>query len=152
MRQPIGGVAEYASGPLAMHARATVALAGREEVIGINGNTRILGPAGQTLASGARGLLAEPSNSGRHDGGGFSVVPEVCVGVGYRFNDHLTATVGYTFLYWSQVARPGDQIDRGLNIQPLNFPGQIGPPRPAFALHETDFWAQGIDVGLEFRY
>jgi hypothetical protein len=64
MRQPIGGVAEYASGPLAMHARATVALAGREEVIGINGNTRILGPAGQTLAVGPRSLLAEPSNSG----------------------------------------------------------------------------------------
>jgi hypothetical protein len=57
----------------------------------------------------------------------------------------VTATVGYTFLYISSVVRPSDQIDRSVNIAPPNT-------RPAFSFHATDFWTQGVNLGLEIRF
>jgi hypothetical protein len=64
--------------------------------------------------------------------------------------------VGYSFLYLSSVVRPGDQIDRVLNVTRIpNFvPGAVpsGPLRPMPLIHDTDFWAQGINFGVEFRF
>jgi hypothetical protein len=60
--------------------------------------------------------------------------------------------VGYSFIYWSRVARAVDQIDRDVNItqQP---PGPfVGAPRPEFILRTTDFWAQGLNFGLEWKF
>jgi hypothetical protein len=61
--------------------------------------------------------------------------------------------VGYNFLYWSNVIRPGNQVDRVINpnlLPPAN--GLGGPNRPTFEFHGSDFWAQGVSFGLEFRY
>ncbi len=64
----------------------------------------------------------------------------------------LRLTVGYTFLYWSQVARAGDQISTVIN--PSQFPpGQLsGAPAPQFKLALSDFWAQGVNFGVDFRF
>jgi hypothetical protein len=103
-----------------------------------------------------RGLLALPSNSGRYSSDAFAVVPEVNLNVGFRFTERLRAFVGYTFLYWSNVTRPGNQIDRGLNLTQVPtsqlFGTAAGPARPVFPLATTDFWAQGLSFGLEVRY
>ena len=59
--------------------------------------------------------------------------------------------VGYSFIYWSNVSRPGDQID--LNVSPSQFPPyDETATMPAFVQHTTDFWAQGINVGLDYRF
>jgi hypothetical protein len=100
-----------------------------------NGATTIVGPGG---------LLAARSNMGTYDRDVFSVVPELGVTVGYDVSCQLRATAGYTFLYWNQVARPADQID--LNVNPN------GTAFPQFNFHTTDFWAQGVNLGLEYRY
>ena len=54
------------------------------------------------------------------------------------------------------VPRPGDQIDRAVNPTQLPLstaaPLLTGLARPAPVLRDTDFWAQGINFGLEFRY
>src|SRR5262249_10836848 len=103
-----------------------------------------------------RGLLALPSNSGRYTSDTFAVIPEVNLNVGFRFTERLRAFVGYTFLYWSSVTRPGNQIDRGLNLTQVPtsqlFGTVAGPVRPLFPLATTDFWAQGLSFGLEVRY
>ena len=79
------------------------------------------------------------------------MMPEIGFTVGYDFTSHLKATVGYTMLYWSNVARPGDQID--LNLDPAQFPPAtaIGE-KPAYALHTSDFWAQGVNLGLSYTF
>jgi len=41
------------------------------------------------------------------------VLTEVDVKVGYRVTDSVTVSVGYSFLYISNVARPGNLIDLG---------------------------------------
>jgi hypothetical protein len=132
-----------------------LAFGANEEIIDIAGASRFAPPMGTPLIS-AGGLLAQPSNIGRFTHSQFAVVPELGVHVGYQFGRHVRLFAGYTFLYWSDVVRSGDQIDRGLNatqtpvVQPAG--PLLGPARPAIFFHQTDFWAQGGTFGLELRY
>ena len=91
---------------------------------------------------------------GTHDSQQFSVMPEIGFTLGYDLTPRLKATAGYTLLYWSNVARPGDQID--LNVDSGQLPSgtpQPGPfSRPEFTLHTSDFWAQGLNLGLDYRF
>jgi hypothetical protein len=100
------------------------------------------------------GLLTQPTNIGERDRNVFSVVPEIGVNVGYQVTDGLRVFAGYSFMYWTNVVRPGDQVDRVVNVTQL--PGSpvpfSGPARPAFSWNDTDFWAQGFNLGLEMRY
>ena len=99
------------------------------------------------------GLLALSTNVGRYSQDHFTVVPELGVTIAYDITSRLRATFGYTFIYWSRVARPGDQIDRYLNPSyiPNNGP-PIGPARPAFTFATSNFWAQGMNFGMEYRF
>lgn len=136
--------------------RAKLGLGVTHQTITINGGQVVTRAAGgqETFVG---GLLALPSNIGRFERNRFSVVPELGVNIGYQFTDHLTAYVGYTFLDWTNVVRPGDQIDRVLDINQIpNFRGTANPPapqvRPLVPFRETNFWAQGLNVGLEYKW
>ncbi len=103
------------------------------------------------------GIYAQTSNIGRYSRQEFAVVPEVGVGMGLWLTRSLQARVGYDFLYVSSVARPGDLIDRFVNpnlvpTDPASFGTPGGPPRPAFAWRQSDFWAHGVRLGVEFRF
>ena len=81
------------------------------------------------------------------------MVPELGVRAGVQVTEHARVFVGYNFLYMSNVVRAGDQIDLRVNpnqLAPNNSLG--GPALPAFTPKTTDFWAQGISLGLELRY
>ena len=83
------------------------------------------------------------------------MVPEIDLKVGYQFTPHTRLVVGYDCLYWSKVARAGEQIDRTVNSTLLPNSGvtPIGDTtRPAFSFQETGFWAQGINVGVDCRW
>jgi hypothetical protein len=155
----LGLKTEWSWGRWRLDATGKVALGSSHEVVDINGNTLITPPTGAP-ASFVGGLLAQPTNIGHFSTSRFAVVPEVGVNVGYQLTDHLRAYVGYNFLYWSRVARPGDQIDNRVNttqlphlINGVPTPGMlVGPALPAFTFRETDFWAQGVNFGLEFRF
>jgi hypothetical protein len=132
-----------------------VALGVSVEQAGINGSTSYGTSQGQSGTLGV-GALALPSNIGRYSQNRFAVVPEAGVNFGYALTQHIRLTCGYTLLYWSDVFRAGDQIDRGLNpseVSALVGKGPLyGPARPNFTLQSTDFWAQGLNFGLQFRY
>jgi hypothetical protein len=134
-----------------------VALGDTHQVIDIDGASRLASPDG-TVTQGTGTLLALPSNIGHFTQDRFSVVPEATLTLGYQVTDHLRTYVGYNVLYWSSVVRPGDQIDPVLDITQLPFvslpPGikPTGQNRPMVPFHTTDFWAQGLVLGLEFTY
>jgi hypothetical protein len=132
--------------------RATVALGVNCQTADISGSTTITPPGGlPTTFSG--GLLAQATNIGSHSRSEFAVVPEVGVRVGCNVTENTRFYAGYNFLYMSNVLRAGDQIDGRVN--PSLLPPQtnvIGPGVPVFTPKTTDFWAQGISLGLEFRY
>jgi hypothetical protein len=138
-----------------VNGRVLVALGDTHQQVDINGSTTIRLASG-TTSTATGGLLAQSTNIGHYSRDEFSVIPEVGINVGYQITPHLRAYVGYTFLYWSDVVRPGDVIDLGVNPTQLPTsagPGRlIGPARPAFQFRDSDFWAQGINVGAEFRF
>ena len=112
--------------------------------------------AGQVSNIYTGGLLTQQSNIGHYARDVFTVVPEVDLTLGYQITPHIEVNCGYTFLFWSQVARAGDQID--LAVDPNQIP-QGGPTtapaagdHPIFAFHGTGFWAQGVNLGLTYRW
>jgi hypothetical protein len=141
-------------------ARAQVALGVTHQTLTIDGFQLFTPPGGGTVFDNRGGLLAlRGANIGHFERDRFSVVPEVNLNVGYQLTPALRAFAGYSFLYWNNVIRPGTEIDRvvdvtrvpnfvppGLNIAPLN------PPRPAVQFRQTDFWAQGLNVGMELKW
>lgn len=106
--------------------------------------------------SGVGGLLALPSNIGHHQRESFSVVPEVGLTLNYQFTSWLRGMVGYNFLYWNNVMRPGGQIDTRVNAlnTPFNPTGVQNnqPLLPAALNRTTDFWAHGLNIGLMFTF
>lgn len=109
---------------------------------------------GQVTAAFPGGLYALTSNIGQRSDSVFTYVPEVQLRVGYGVTQNMRVSVGYDFLYWSSVVRPGDQIDRGLDVTRVPPPGgtPVVPPRPAALFETTDFWAQGANIGVEYRW
>jgi hypothetical protein len=131
-----------------------VALGATNELVNINGTTSITGPGHPATLTPA-GLLALPTNGGSYSRNAFAVLPEGDLSVGYWITNHLRAFIGYSFLYLSNVVRPGDQIDRTINttyVPTTLAAGPTSPARPSFSLSSTDFWAQGINFGLTYRY
>lgn len=100
------------------------------------------------------GLLAQSTNIGTYTQDEFAVVPEFDLRIGYQMTEQFKLTLSYTAIYWSNVVRPGDQIDRNLN--PDLWPPVLTPPslpnRPEFAFDTTDYWVQGLSFGGEYRW
>jgi hypothetical protein len=131
-----------------------LALGEMHQDVNISGSQVIVSPAGAVSVFNG-GLLALSSNSGHFSRDRFAVLPELGVTFGCQLTDWCRLTVGYSFLYCSSVVRPGDQIDRVLNptlIPNFTTAPPSGPARPAAFVRDTDFWAQGVNVGLEFRF
>ena len=152
----VGLDAEFGNGPWSVDVLGKVALGDTDQHIDINGGQQVTNLTTGTTTSFKGGLLALPSNIGSHNHNAFSVVPEVDLTLSYHINEHWRAFAGYDFLYWTNVVRPGEQIDRVLNEQMIpNFPSNPPPSnaiRPIVPFRESDFWAQGLNLGLEFRY
>ena len=79
------------------------------------GVTTISEPGGDTDVFPNRGLLVQPSNAGDYEQDQFSVIPQLGLTGGYQMTQRLRLTVGYSLLYWSRIARPGDLIDLDVN-------------------------------------
>jgi hypothetical protein len=107
---------------------------------------------GTGISNQVGGFLALPSNMGVFDSQRLSIAPELACTLGWDFTPQLRGTIGYDLLYWTGVARPGDQID--LNIDPRQFPPATSSTatRPQFLLHTSDYWAQGLNLGLDWRF
>jgi hypothetical protein len=140
------------SGPWSLDLQGKTAVGATHQAINIDGAT-LSSVAGGTTGLGVGGLLTSPTNIGLYTRDVFTVVPEATVNLGYRFSQHFRGFVGYNFLYWSSVVRPGPQVDTTVN--PTYLPGggvATGPARPIFLGAGSDLWVQGMNLGLEFTY
>lgn len=155
----LGARARFDWGPFFTSGTLKVGLGAMRQSVEINGSLVTndftnFGPT-QTFVG---AYFAQPSNIGTYSQTVFAVVPELGLNLGYQITPRLSLFAGYTFLYVSSVARPGNQIDRTLNpTQTTAFtenpsPTPDGPARPSFKFKTSDFWAQGLNVGLAFRF
>ncbi len=137
-----------------------VAIGDMNESVRIDGSTAF--PGQGTAVPG--GFLALPSNIGTFDRNRLAFVPEGGIKVGFQATQHCRLFVGYTFMYLSDVVRPGDQIDTRVDLRQVpitNFitggpalPGVLMPPAtlPSVTMKRSDFWAQGVNFGVEFKF
>ena len=128
-----------------------IALGFTSQVATISGNSTTT-PAGGPSTSTPGGLLAMPSNIGTHHRDSFAYVPQIELKLGYYVTQNLRLTVGYDLIYWSRVARPGEQINTSLNTSQANGGTLTGPNGPTFSFHESDLWIQGVSVGGELVF
>ena len=121
------------------------------------GTPAVTGAPGQAsgiiaVKAGPNGIFAQPSNSGTRSTNEFAVVPEFQFKLGYDITPAVRLTVGYDFIYYSNVLRPTDQIDRAFS-KGLPF-GQdtssVGGPGRKMVT--TDFYAHGLTVGVGYRF
>ncbi len=128
-----------------------IAMGNNHQAIFINGST-VISATGQPTQTYNSGILAGPTNSGTYMRDVFTVIPELNLELGYQLTRHWRAHIGYDIVYWGGVAEASQQVD--LNLDPRNFPpAQAGGlPFPAFPGRSSVFYAQGINVGAEFRF
>jgi len=93
-------------------------------------------------------------NIGDYQRDTFAFSPEVNLNATVCLTENMDLTIGYTFLYWSDVLLAGEQIDTRVNRDVL-FDGAYvagGGGGPSFAFDDTDFWSHAINVGLLMNY
>jgi len=142
---------------------AKLALGATRSRVSIYGLTNLKDPDTGEETTTPGGLLAQTTNIGRYTRNEFSAIPELGLNVGYNVTPRLKATCGYSVIYLSQVARPGDQIDANKDTTSTNVKVNVnssqsgggdltGVPSPGYRFVTTDFWAQGLTFGLDYRF
>jgi hypothetical protein len=150
----VGFLYERRLGRWDFDARGSVALGDTYQILDIDGY-QVRERPGEAPMTYRGGLLAAGPNLGQFTSNHFSVVPELTLNVGYRVTDNFRVFAGYNFLVWTDVIRPGDQIDRTVdltfvpNAPAVPFSGQFRP-RPLFA--QRDLVVNGIQFGAELRW
>jgi hypothetical protein len=155
----VGARARVDWGRLFLGGVVKVALGAMVESVDIDGHLvtndfNNFGPP-QTFAG---GYFALPTNIGNHTRSKFAVVPEAGLTLGYQITPQVSVFAGYTFLYASNVVRAPQQINRSINpsqapaISGALPPTLIGPAQPSFRFDSSDFWAQGLNAGVAFRF
>jgi Putative beta barrel porin-7 (BBP7) len=151
----LGAKAGYRWKMLTFDAIGKVALGANHNTIGVGGSATQTGANAPTPGTFPGGFLTQPTNIGsvRHDD--FCVVPEITIKLGCEIIPGVNAFVGYDFLYMSQVARPGSEVNRNLNLSqsPIFGTGTLsGAPNPLPLNNKTDFIANAFMFGLELKY
>ena len=117
----------------------------------IDGSTTITSPSANPIVH-SGGLLALDSNIGVYEQEKFTVIPEVGFNLYYSLFPGARLTFGYNLIYFDDVLRPGSLIDTG--VDPRLLPPTVGGAqnRPTYVAQTDNFWAQGLNFGLEFCF
>ena len=134
--------------------RGKVALGVMHQTADIMGQT-VLNTITGTPTTTSGGLLALPSNIGSHSRDEFGIVPEAGINIGFQITENLRVHVGYSVLYFrSDILRASNSIDH--SVDPNQIPTFSTSPttstRPLFTFRDADFWAQGLNAGIEFSF
>ncbi len=150
----IGAAYERRFGRWDIDTRASIALGTTHQTLDITGFQMRQQP-GAAPMNFRGGLLAAGPNLGRFERDQFSVAPEFTLNFGYWVTSNVRVFAGYNFLLWTNVIRPGDQIDRVVdltfvpNAPAVGFSGQFRPRAP---LVSRDLAVNGIQFGLDWRW
>jgi hypothetical protein len=118
---------------------ARMAIGNMHETMIINGSTRFAVP-GETPVETSGGLFTGDSNIGLVSRNEFTAVTEVGFTLGYRWGPCTRINVGYTFIYWNDVISASGAINP--NIDPEEG------TQPTFTFRHSDYWVQGINLGI----
>ncbi len=98
------------------------------------------------------GLFSQETNIGKNDENTFSVIPEFNINLGYAITPNLDFTIGYTFIFVSDVIRAGSAIDRSIDIGLLADLDPVNSSRPQINFDDTSYYIHGLNLGLTARF
>jgi Putative beta barrel porin-7 (BBP7) len=156
-----GGRFDFVLDHLCLEVTSAIALGPTNQVVAVNGE--ITQPAANALTppgpgSFPGGLFAQTTNIGQRHADPFTTVLSLELRLAYEIAPRIRASVGYDILYWNSVVRPGNQINHSVNLSqnaildPNGVGKLVGAPQPAPLFNRSDFWAQGLNIDLEFRF
>jgi hypothetical protein len=150
----IGFVLEKDWGPWSLESDMKVALGANSETVTISGSNNF-------ARNTSIGLFAQPSNIGTYNHNNASVVPEFDLKLGYQMTPRLRLQMGLTFMYWSNVLQPGNQIDPIVDETMVPKPG--APPatfaplsaantHPIIPFARSDYYMYGLTFGFTYKW
>jgi hypothetical protein len=147
----LGMLGELRHGRWRVRTLGKVSLGNMRQTVTVSGQTTITVPEpNAAVAVDPNGLFAQASNSGTFSRDETAFIPEASLTLGYLVTNHLELSVGYSFIYWSDVVLAGEQIDRVVDLTAAGG-GPVGT-RPAMDFRQTDFWVQGVNIGMNWNY
>ena len=87
------------------------------------------------------GLFVEGVDVAEFKRSHFAVVPETSLKVGYNLNPNARVSLTYSYIYFSNVVQPGDQIDT-----------VVGDGLDSAAFADHGYWAHGLGLSLDWRF
>jgi hypothetical protein len=117
-------------------ALARMSIGNMNEQVIINGRTAFTAP-GEDPDVTQGGLFTADSNIGTFERDEFTAITEIGLTLAYRWGPCTQLSVGYSFIYWNDVVTAADHIDT-----------RVGDDSPQFAFQHSDYWVQGINLGL----
>jgi len=147
----IGGEISLQRGRWTASSLTKVHLGNMSQQVKATGTTaRAVLPAVPAVVAANDGLFArgDARRLGKQDV--FAFAPEMNLKLGYQFREHVNFHVGYSFIYWNNVALAGDQLDRNLFVDTANYnlTGDAGVPK----INSGGFFVQGIDLGATIEF
>jgi hypothetical protein len=150
---------------LSLTLTSKIALGSIHQIVNIQGDITQIGPnplVPPGLGTFPGGLYAQSSNIGRFNPnpftGPFSILPSIELKLGFQVSDRIRAFAGYDFLYWNQLVRPGNLINHTVNLtqnavlDPNGAGVLVGDAQPTPLFRRSDYWAQGVSLGVEIVY
>jgi hypothetical protein len=151
----LGLQGEYRYGGLTFSMLSKLGFGNMHRQVRIDGASTASPPPGTPFVG---GMYAQPTNMGVYKDDVFAFVPEVELKMAYEVARGLEVGLGYSFVYWTDVALAGDQMDT------ITFNGQVWPRvdrnqffggtgnSPVFdGINDAGFWAQGLTFGVTFK-
>lgn len=149
----VGGEWMYRWGRANFGIFSKIAYGPNYQTIQISGKTVQTDLTTGNVITDTQGLFAQPSNVGNYTAISGSVLPEIGVKFNADLSDRIRFHVGYTYFWMYNTVRPGDQIDRRVNIQPLLSGGGFGAPLPTPpSFQRSIFDTQMLNFALEFTF
>jgi len=148
----VGVVTEIRRGCWTLTGLGKMSVGNMRQTVIVDGLTSITPPGNpSTITPG--GMLALPTNMGIYTQDVTAFIPEFNMNLAWEYNDWLRLTMGYSVVYFSNVAFAGDQIDTVINRTQFNGGLLVGPARPDFTgFHTTDYWLHGMTLGVTVTF
>ncbi len=154
----IGLRGEWHAGMVSFSASQKLAFGVTNEEMDISG-TSVL-PSG-SAALGPQlpgGFYTSAANIGRTDQTHVAIVSETNLTARIAITKNISLTAGYSLFYWSDVQRAGENVTRLFNptfnpaFAPLIGVPPLSGPVPPRLNQTTDFWAHGLNLGVQVDF
>jgi hypothetical protein len=118
-------------------------------VLGSNNASGAVAGTGGAAVGGNTQVFTNDANIGYRETGYFSVIPEFNANLAYQVTERIQVRIGYTFLAWVTVDRPGDQMVPTLAPAASIVGTHTAPPFPALT---NTYYLHGLNFGAVWKY